>query len=59
MKKFYEFFTCLMDCLPVFYEGEIDKNLLVETPNSKEENLCPICLENDHNLSLRCEVIDI
>jgi hypothetical protein len=48
-----------MDCLPVFYEDEIDKNLLVETPNSKEENLCPICLENDHNLSLRCEVIDI
>ena len=59
MKKFYEFFTCLMDCLPVFYEDEIDKNLLVETPNLKEENLCPICLENDHNLSLRCEVIYI
>lgn len=48
-----------MDCLPVFYEDEIDKNLLVETPNLKEENLCPICLENDHNLSLRCEVIYI
>jgi hypothetical protein len=59
MKKFYEFYTNLMNCLPIFYENEIDKNLLTATPNFKEENLCPICLERDHNVSLRCEVTEI
>jgi hypothetical protein len=56
MKKFYEFYTCLMNCLPVFYENEIN-NYFTETPDLKsDDNLCPICLERNNNILLMCEV---
>ena len=45
-----------MNCLPVFYENEINY-YITETPDIKnDDNLCPICLERNNNIVLMCEV---
>lgn len=55
LDKFCEFYSTVMNCLPIFYEVEFTKNYNQTTPDP-EENLCIICFERKNNVMLSCYV---
>ncbi len=58
-KEFYQFYTNLLDCIPVFYENlwkeTYDINKIPKNPGENDE--CCICEERKNDTVLSCYVI--
>jgi hypothetical protein len=57
LEQFYEFFTNLLNCLPIFAdESEHNRTPSTPEPNEGQETTCVICFEQRNNIMLKCYV---
>ena len=57
ISKFYKFYNILSQCLPIFNDNNVRSRSI--TPKFNDFDLCPICLENQPNMLLDCNVKNI
>jgi len=56
ISKFYKFFNCVMNCLPIFYEEEFKVNFTMTKSGDTDDFMCQICMDRKSDVLLKCLV---
>ena len=54
IENFYNYFNLLMNTKNTFLQNQLNQNLQRSNNDEDESDLCPICTENNVNISLPC-----